>query len=970
MGSEHDISGFVGFTHLIEHLLFTGSTNFPEQHHIEKIVNKHQGEQNGVTKAFTTSFYFKIDKSGLDDFLPALVDAIQNPTFSEENILKEINNVNSEISMRMTFNKNLAYYKLMKKVGNPDSKLFQDGFANIDASKIDVKALREQLLEFHRRFYSANIMTLAVISDDEFRSTRKMIESRFSGVPNKMVERSFFNSTSSYLVPFGPEVFKQVFYIEGFTEPSKMTIVFQTTSDLSDSRFHPLDFFSYFLNYFSENSLKQVLIKKNLITSFSDTIALQDYVNALYIVSFTLTAHGLNHATEILREFYRFIDFVKNIPDKNEIFADLSKASKYSFLFGVKSEFMDFSQIEQGYFDRAVDFSETIQDYSPDMIFTAKNVMFQFNSTEFSQVINSLNSENAFYIIESSKYKKQNNETSTIKISDIEKPVKNRKLKQVQTFFATGKFETAQQSLDSFFGLKEQGMFTRHQLHDRLLEETIIMTDALVEPELVLSKPTPLESFFNRPYETVLLDKSFDFDNGRMYNQVRVPDEHFVAIKNYEKLTDNSYDTCKSFDTTYLNKYNMITKCQAPNSLRTMVVTSPETTEDVLKFVNNYIRNPEDSNGIRTEKLFSAIFSSEENQMDINERYTTLRDLLIYKLCIIQDFDGDDKHENAKTVSESTELNVYHQLFRKTLQPKSVIIMTLESQSVLSSIMSNDFDQRVEKALLMEVLCMYMMRHVEFLYRGEYIKGNDFSCKVVNYRVVFEFEGFTEQLESFIVKTVTSFQSLTMQSSYQSYIIKNFQQRIIDIYSQFTAISSLKSSTFYLNLIMDKIFIDNSSPEKVALIKLLVLKITSENLSAMMSELLIGNKLYVLGVGNLNESYVEKVAAKTRTAVSLPYQVADNPIDFLEFRRFMFGNFVSKIHRDEHVLVRLENIDKAESNSVYLTYFKIKRMTRSVKIHALILNHFLKKLVYDHLRNNLNLGYVTQSGLKVYYHVS
>ena len=210
MGSEHDVEGFVGFTHLIEHLLFTGSANFPGDHYIEKIVNQHQGEQNGVTKAFTTSFYFTIDNAGFPEFVPALVDAIQNPTFSAENILKEVNNVNSEISMRMTFNKNMAYYKILKTLGNPASRLFQDGFANIDASKLDVKALHERLNDFHGKFYSANIMSLVVISDQDFRTTRQSIEKQFSAVPNKQVQRSFFNTTQTYVAPFAPDVFGKI----------------------------------------------------------------------------------------------------------------------------------------------------------------------------------------------------------------------------------------------------------------------------------------------------------------------------------------------------------------------------------------------------------------------------------------------------------------------------------------------------------------------------------------------------------------------------------------------------------------------------------------------------------------------------------------------------------------------------------------------------------------------------------------
>ena len=108
VGSQSDPIDFCGFTHLIEHLLFTGSKNFPEDNYIEKVVNKYNGENNGVTKSFTTSYYYKIGPGGMKEFAEVLVDAVAFPLFDRERIMKELNNVNSEISMRMTFNKNLG----------------------------------------------------------------------------------------------------------------------------------------------------------------------------------------------------------------------------------------------------------------------------------------------------------------------------------------------------------------------------------------------------------------------------------------------------------------------------------------------------------------------------------------------------------------------------------------------------------------------------------------------------------------------------------------------------------------------------------------------------------------------------------------------------------------------------------------------------------------------------------------------
>jgi secreted Zn-dependent insulinase-like peptidase len=43
VGSKTDPWDFEGFTHLIEHMLFTGSKNYPEPDLINKIVHKYNG---------------------------------------------------------------------------------------------------------------------------------------------------------------------------------------------------------------------------------------------------------------------------------------------------------------------------------------------------------------------------------------------------------------------------------------------------------------------------------------------------------------------------------------------------------------------------------------------------------------------------------------------------------------------------------------------------------------------------------------------------------------------------------------------------------------------------------------------------------------------------------------------------------------------------------------------------------------
>ena len=78
---------------------------------------------------------FEIENNGIFELIKMLADSLANPLFMQNNIIKEINNVNSEISMRMTFNKKFNEYKFLKEIGDPRSKLFSDGFQNILSKK-------------------------------------------------------------------------------------------------------------------------------------------------------------------------------------------------------------------------------------------------------------------------------------------------------------------------------------------------------------------------------------------------------------------------------------------------------------------------------------------------------------------------------------------------------------------------------------------------------------------------------------------------------------------------------------------------------------------------------------------------------------------------------------------------------------------------------------------------------------------
>lgn len=116
-------------------MLFTGSKKYVDEEGLNQIINKYHGDRNGVTMSYNTSYFFELETSGFFQLIDRVADALINASFKIESIEKEINNVDSEVSMRMTNNKALDYYKLAKLLGNNDSVMFKDGFGKIDITK-------------------------------------------------------------------------------------------------------------------------------------------------------------------------------------------------------------------------------------------------------------------------------------------------------------------------------------------------------------------------------------------------------------------------------------------------------------------------------------------------------------------------------------------------------------------------------------------------------------------------------------------------------------------------------------------------------------------------------------------------------------------------------------------------------------------------------------------------------------------
>lgn len=176
VGSIDEPSGLFGAAHLIEHMLFRSTENFPDGQ-MSKLVHKYGGIDNAATSYDYTYYWVLLGKEYLDFSLQVMRDRFF-PLFKEDELQKEIGVVLSELagyenrpmtSIMETLS-NIAYTKSPYKrpiIG------YREDLENID---------RNRLIEFYNSFYAPNNATLVLVGDIEVENTKELVVKYFSHI--------------------------------------------------------------------------------------------------------------------------------------------------------------------------------------------------------------------------------------------------------------------------------------------------------------------------------------------------------------------------------------------------------------------------------------------------------------------------------------------------------------------------------------------------------------------------------------------------------------------------------------------------------------------------------------------------------------------------------------------------------------------------------------------------------------------
>jgi insulysin len=193
--------------------------------------------------------------------------------------------------------------------------------------------IRQILLEFHNRYYSANIMKLVVLGKDTIEQLTEWIVEKFSSVKNMNVTVPTFSSN-----PLSKEQLTTSVMLKPVKDTRQLMLIFPV-SDYGDSyRTHPLQYFSHLIGHEGPGSILSLLKSKGWAHSLMVGSAGYGGIGfEFFRVVIDMTEKGLSHSNEIIKVVFQYIGMLKKHGVLEWIFNECQSISRMAFRFKEKA---------------------------------------------------------------------------------------------------------------------------------------------------------------------------------------------------------------------------------------------------------------------------------------------------------------------------------------------------------------------------------------------------------------------------------------------------------------------------------------------------------------------------------------------------------------------------------------------------------------------------------------------------------
>ncbi|XP_044737581.1 insulin-degrading enzyme [Chrysoperla carnea] len=393
IGFMSDPDKLPGLAHFCEHMLFLGTEKYPIENEYTKFLSQHGGSSNACTYADHTKYFFDVVPEKLEPALDRFAQFFIAPLFTEDVTDRELNAVNSEHEKNIP-NDTWRLDQLDKHTGDPKHPYSKFGTGNKDTLDTIPKEqginVRDELLKFHDKWYSSNIMALCVLGKEPLDEIEDMVVRLFSDIKNKDVTSPRWDDH-----PFTDDYLKLFAKIVPIKDVRNLNITFPIPDLHEYYKSGPGNYISHLIGHEGPGSLLSALKARGWSSNlFGGFLRPSPRGFGFFGVSMDLTEEGMDHINDIIVTVFQYINLLKSDEPQKWIFEEQKNIMAMHFHFKDKEVPISF----------VANHVHNLQEYPMNEVLSGGYLLEEWRPELITQVLEYLKPEKSRVAIVAQKY--------------------------------------------------------------------------------------------------------------------------------------------------------------------------------------------------------------------------------------------------------------------------------------------------------------------------------------------------------------------------------------------------------------------------------------------------------------------------------------------------------------------------------------------------------------------------------------
>ncbi|KAG0334281.1 Insulinase (Peptidase M16) [Podila horticola] len=368
-----------GLAHFLEHLLFLGTEKYPRENAYKEFLAQHSGKSNASTSLDNTTYHFEVGHEYLEGALDRFAQFFISPLFNADCKEREIRAVDSEFKRNLQQDSR-RQFQLAKTLSNPNHPYWHFSTGNLTTLEgeptqagIDV---REALIQFHAKYYSASIMRLAVLGREPLEQLVQWAVEKFSLVKNLEITPPAY--------PHGPLTANELLRTT-FIKPVKNLRSVMITFPYPDQTRHytaqPAQYIGHLIGHEGSGSLLSLLKRQGWADKLSTGTSSGGIGFEFFKISIDLTPEGLARYEDVVLVVFQYVMLIRQQGLQTYIWDEISSLSSIAFRFKEKSPASNYVTslariMQRGYEPQwVISGAELIRVYNPGLIQESMDVL-------------------------------------------------------------------------------------------------------------------------------------------------------------------------------------------------------------------------------------------------------------------------------------------------------------------------------------------------------------------------------------------------------------------------------------------------------------------------------------------------------------------------------------------------------------------------------------------------------------------